>query len=522
MRKVSIEEIKRRKCGYDVWRDIERYAVTGYETIEPQDLELFKWYGIYEQRPSRGYFMVRVRVPGGRLKVEQTRCIAQAAREFSRGTLDITTRQALQFHWVALKNIPELIRRLHSVSLSTTASCGDTPRNVVACPLAGRQKGEYIDVNPLVKQINRRLEGNRRYANLPRKFKISLCGCESQCTLPQIHDVGLYAVRKGKGKNASVGFNLLVGGGLSARPSMAVPLDVFISEEKIPETCEALCRIFSDHGSRESRGLSRMKYMVKDWTGPRLREELRRVLGYDLEPEVRTSVKDGFFREPFHTDRQKQSALNYIGMAVTVGRVSPEDLFVAASTAEDFGSGILSLTPMQNIIVPDIPDDKIDEALERLALSPTTQLNASYLRLGTLACTGFEYCEKALVETKELAASCVDDLEKAGMTPAVPLKIAFSGCSNDCGHAQAADIGFKGIQYKDADSYMDFFDCIVGTKMGDMPAKGIKLGTPVPAEQVADQIASLVRSFNEHRRCDESFPNFCRRYFTEEGVEFQI
>jgi len=522
MRRKFIEELKRRKNGYDVWRDIERYAVAGYETIEPEDLELFKWYGIYEQRPSRGYFMVRVRVPGGQLNAKQTLCIAQAGRDFARGALAITTRQDIQFHWVSLKNIPELIRQLHSVSLSTTASCGDTPRNIVACPLAGRSKREYIDVSSLVKQINRRFEGNRRYANLPRKFKISLCGCESQCTLPQLHDLSFYAARKGQGRCAVNGFNLLVGGGLSSRPLMAVPLDVFVPEEKILETCEAICQIFSEHGSRKSRGLARMKFMVKDWTSPRLREELCRVLGYDLEHGVKAPLKNGFFREPIHVDRQRQKGLNYIAMATTVGRLTPGDLFVVASVAEDFGSGTLCLTPMQNIVLPDIPNNKIEEASERLALAPTLHLNASNVRVGTLACTGFEYCEKAQVETKELAASCIDTLEEAGMLPTVPLKIAFSGCLNDCGHAQASDIGLMGIQYKDADSYMDFFDIIVGTKVGEKPAKGIKHRIRVPADKVADQMMSLIRCFNEQRHSEESFPDFSRRSFTDEGMEFQI
>jgi len=490
--------------------------------IEPTDLELFKWYGIYEQRPSRGYFMVRVRVPGGQMSARQARCVAQAGRDFARGTLDITTRQGIQFHWVPLKDIPELIRRLHSVSLSTTGACGDTPRNIVACSLAGRGQGELTDVRSLTKKIHRRLGGNRLYANLPRKFKISLCGCGSQCTLPQLHDVSFYAGRKGKGKNAVRGFNLLVGGGLSSNPRMAVPLDVFVPEEKVPETCEALCWIFAEKGPRELRTHSRMKFMVKDWTAPRFREELVKILGKNFDRAVDAPLKDGFFREPILTGRQKQKGLNYISMVTTVGRISPEDLFVAASAAEEFGSGSLCLTPLQNFLVPDIPDDELDEAGDRLALSPTCQPGASRIRTGTLACTGFEYCEKANVETKGLAASCVDLLEKDCIEPAVPIKIAFSGCSNDCGHAQASDLGLQGNQYKDADSYVDFFDFIVGTKVGGKPAKGVKIRTRSQAERVADEIKALIRTFNENRRRNETFPDFSRRYFTEEGIEFQI
>ncbi|MEJ2109789.1 MAG: nitrite/sulfite reductase [Acidobacteriota bacterium] len=522
MRRKSIEEIKRGKCAYDVWRDIERYAVQGYETIEPEDLELFKWFGIYEQRPRRGYFMVRLRLPGGKLNAKQAACIASAGRAFARGTLDITTRQDIQFHWVTLKDIPELFRQLHLASLSTTGSCGDTVRNVVACPLSGRQTGEYINVDSLARQINQRFEGNRRYANLPRKFKISLCGCASQCTVPQLHDLSFYAACKGKGKNSVHGFNVLAGGGLSTYPSEAVPLDLFVREEQVADICEALCRVFSEHGSRKSRGQSRLKFLVKNWTASRLREELSGIVGHDLEPAAEAPLKEGFFREPVHIQRQNQKNLNCVPMAATVGRLTPEDLFVASSVARDFGSGALRLTLMQNVLIPDIPNENLDEACDRLALAPTLHINASSLRIGTLACTGFEFCEKAMVETKQLAASCIDFLEETGVIPAVPIKIAFSGCSNDCGHAQAADIGLRGVQYKDADSYMDYFDMIVGTRLGEKPGKGARLGVRIPAEKVASQVASLVKNFNGNRRGDESFTDFCRRYFTDEGIEFQI
>lgn len=187
MKKLSIEDLKKRKCGFDVWRDIERYAVTGYETIEPEDLELAKWYGIYEQRPSRGSFMVRVRIPGGQLTARQASTLAQIGRDFAKGSLDLTTRQDVQYHWVSIKHIPDLVRRLHSVGLSTTAACGDTTRNIVACSFTGRVKSE-VDIRAIVIETNRRLAGNRLFANLPRKLKISICGCKSQCTLPQIHD----------------------------------------------------------------------------------------------------------------------------------------------------------------------------------------------------------------------------------------------------------------------------------------------------------------------------------------------
>ncbi len=171
MRKPSIEDIKRRKNGLDVWHDIERCATAGYESLDPEALELFRWYGLYEQRPRRGLFMVRVRVPGGAITAVQARAVAQVGRDFAGGRIDVTTRQDLQLHSVPLRQIPEVIRRLHEAGLSTTFACGDTPRNVVACPLAGRIAGESADARDAVRAWERIHAANRSFVNLPRNLK---------------------------------------------------------------------------------------------------------------------------------------------------------------------------------------------------------------------------------------------------------------------------------------------------------------------------------------------------------------
>jgi len=177
---------------------------------------------------------------------------------------------------------------------------------------------------------------------------------------------------------------------------------------------------------------------------------------------------------------------------------------------------------MQNLLVLDVRNDQLQQACDRLAHAPTAEIDASNLRFCTVACTGHKFCEMARVETKEFASSCIDQLERMGAIPDVPLKIAFSGCSNDCGHAQAADIGVIGAQHRDADNYIDYFDLSVGGKLGPRSAPIEKIRTGVPGENVAAEIGRLVERFNENRRPEESFPDFARRYIVDRPADYDI
>src|SRR5215216_5112845 len=207
----EMEEIKKRKDGLDVLADIYRYAELGHKSITPDDEALFKWYGIYTQRPAEdGFFMVRIRIPGGELIPAQLRAIADLSNEHGRGLADITVRQNIQLHWVRIEKLPDILDRLFKVGLSTTEACGDCVRNILNCPVSGVDENELYDTSPLVRQVNDYFTGNREFSNLPRKFKIGITGCPVRCVYPEINDVGLFAVRDGD----RVAFRARVGGGL--------------------------------------------------------------------------------------------------------------------------------------------------------------------------------------------------------------------------------------------------------------------------------------------------------------------
>ena len=190
----KVEELKQQKDGLDVLADIMRAAEVGFEKMDREFIDLFKWYGLYQQRPKDGYFMMRIKIPNGDLLANQIRAVGEIANEFARGLVDITTRQNYQLHWVRIEDVPEIFRRLHRVGLLTVGACGDVTRNVVGCPVAGIDASEYCDASPLVKKVSTYLTGNRDFSNLPRKFKISISGCRLRCAQPDINDIGVYGM----------------------------------------------------------------------------------------------------------------------------------------------------------------------------------------------------------------------------------------------------------------------------------------------------------------------------------------
>ncbi len=284
----------------------------------------------------------------------------------------------------------------------------------------------------------------------------------------------------------------------------------------------ALTTLFATQAPRQSRSHARIRHLVRDWSPEGFRDRLGKLLGSELDRAEPVPLADSTFREHLGPGEQRQRTRRYLSLATTAGRSSPEDLFVAATVAERWGSGLLLLTTMQNLIVPDIAAERLEEATDHLALAPTARVRSSDHRAGTVACTGAEYCELALAETKELAASVVDGLEKDGASSPVPLQVSVSGCPNDCAHAQIADIGLIGAQARGSDAEADVFDLLIGGRLGQGARAGRPLRAKVPADQVPGEVAAIVRAFASGRRGSESFAVFAERYVDQAAGEYQI
>jgi len=502
----KVERIKAEKDGLEIWDDIARFARDGFASIGEDDFTRLRWYGIYQQRPNNGHFMMRVRIPGGRLAWSQAAQIAAIARDRGRGFCDITTRQDIQFHWLTVEDMPEVLARLESVGLTTKEACGDVTRNITGCPLHGVNADEIVDPTPLIERIGARILDDDAFSNLPRKFKICVSGCPAQCAKPEINDLALLAVRHPD--TGVIGYNVTVGGGLSTQPRFARSLDAWVTEEQALELAVAVTEIFRDDGYRVSRHRARLKFLVDDWGAEAFRARLQDKLGFKLAPGVPMDWLDTY-EGHMGIRPQSQRGLFSLGITVLVGRLTAEQLSVAADVASRFGRGRLRTTLGQNLIVLDVPGEDVAEASGVLDDAGLT-VGAGVVQRAAVTCTGIEFCNLAVVETKERMKEIVAFVG-ANTKLDSPFRMQMNGCPNSCGQHHVADIGFQGGRVKIDGQVHECFDVSVGGGLGSDRAFTHTIRRKVLAEDAKTVVANLMNAYTERRDTGESFRAFIRR-----------
>ena len=512
----AIEHIKARKDGLDVLADIYRYAELGFDAIEPDDLALFRWYGIYTQRseasaasddpgPSEetdGYFMLRIKFPNGIVTADQLRAVGRLSERYGRGMGDITTRQNIQLHWLRIEDMPVILDELNAVGLSFTQACGDVWRNVVGCPLAGVDGHELLDSRPLIEELERTFVGDRRFSNLPRKFKVSVSGCLHRCAQHEINDIGLVAVEK----DGVVGYDVWVGGGLGASARMGRRLDAFVLPGEAADVCRAITEIFRDEGKRSKRTRARIKFLVDEWGVERLRDEVEARLGRSLPTSVVPADPVDPHRDHLGVHPQVQAGLYYLGATTLRGRFTGDQMIAVADIADRFGSGALRCTNRQNIIVLDVPDGQVDEAAASLR-DVGLPTEASTFRRGVISCTGMEFCKLAIVETKERAAELIEHLERRVGDIAGSLRINLNGCPNACAQYQVADIGLQGGIARLPDGRrVQGFILHIGGRLGADAGFGRRVASKaMPADDARYAVERIVRAYAGERPSDGTF-----------------
>ena len=335
-------------------------------------------------------------------------------------------------------------------------ACGDSARNVLCCPVSGVDAHEAFDARPVAEAVSDFFTGNREYANLPRKFKISVTGCVEDCAQAEINDIGLWPARADDG---TLGFNLLVGGGLSDGERMASDIDVFVRQDQAVEITRAIAQLFGELGNRENRGLARMRYLVQELGPEGFREQLAARARFELVPAGEDLTRR-YRGDHVGVHPQKEDGLFYVGCSVPVGRMNGLELVEAARLAETYGDGTVRIGTDQNITFTGVPEDRIDAMLAEDLLQKYSPYPGPFTR-GVVACTGSEFCRYAIVETKERAVKWARFLDEqlagepvgAAPTPggrsgpredAGVIRMHFSGCSASCAQPQIADIGFRG------------------------------------------------------------------------------
>jgi ferredoxin-nitrite reductase len=518
---------------------INRYAKEGPGAIAKVagETERLKWVGLYPQRQGGDAFMMRIKVPGGVLSADQAREIGVVADAFGEGPddsavfgnryADITTRQTIQIHWIRIGDVPRIWERFADVGLTTVQACGDSARNVLCCPVSGVDAEEVIDALPIARAISAFFTGNREYANLPRKFKISVTGCREDCAQAEINDIGLWPARAVDG---TIGFNLLVGGGLSDGERMASDIDVFVRPDQAVEITRAIAQLFGELGNRENRGLARMRYLVQELGPEQFRAELATRARFDLVP-AGEQLTTRYRGDHVGVHPQREAGLQYVGCSVPVGRMSGIELVEVARLAKTYGDGTIRLGTDQNFVLTGVPDDKIDALLGEELLGKYSPFPGPFVR-GVVACTGNEFCRFAVVETKERAVTWARLLDKELAGDGVAggeagdarrprqdagiIRMHFSGCPASCAQPQIADIGFRGDTAHVGERIEEAVDIGMGGSLGPDAAFIDWIENARPVDDVPDALLRTVRRYQSERRPDEPFYNWARRVPNEE------
>jgi len=527
-----VERLKREKNAWEHFDEIRAFARQGHASIPPEWLgTYFRSWGVYTQGDGAGvvggkngegkatpFFMVRIRIPNGLLSSQQARTIADLAERHARGVADITVRQNVQLHWVTIESLPEVLEALWRVGLSTTGACGDVARNITGCPLAGFDAHEYCDASPLALELNGQLGGNSEFYNLPRKFKVSITGCRSWCTYPEINDVGLTAVTRKRLHGDEVGFSLRVAGGLSTDPHLGVRLNAFVRWEQAVPVVRGVAELFRESEVlRQNRERARLKFLFLQhrWTADSFLAALQDRLGFALDPAEPEELPSDIHRDHVGIHAQKQHGFSYVGANVLRGRITPEQLRTAANLSDRYADGHLRNTIMQNVLIVNVPNEHAARVAGDLSAAGLP-VRASAFARGTVACTGSEFCKLALTETKGFARWLTEELDQRLPGFQEQLKLHITGCPNSCGQHWIADIGIEGKKLKVDGRMVDAYYFCVGGSVGEFASIARPVGYRCAAAEVPDAIERLLREFNEQRAPSENLRRFFARHSNEQ------
>ena len=545
----------------DIQADVDKFreVLAGYQTGEVGE-DVFRVFrltnGIYGQRQGGTNQMVRVKVPYGSMAPEQFETIADLVDRYSRGWAHITTRQNLQFHYVQLDQIPDVMQQLASVGLTTREACGDTVRNVQGCHLAGACPHENLDITPWAEAAYQHFVRNPLGQRLPRKFKINFSGCETDCGQAMFNDAGVIATtRTLEDGTVEAGFRVFVAGGLGTTPFPAMALEDFTPKEELLPTIEAILRIFEQTGNRDNKLRARMKWVVEQLGFEEVQRRIfatRKFLlasssypgGLPTEVRVKGDAPAGI---------GNSTAVTQVGQGtpVSIGGSSPYDRWFQANVVRGIASGQVSayawaqlgditseqfraiaaiqrefeadirLTNRQNLIIRGLDESQLPALYDRLVDIGMAEAGAELVR-DVVACPGADTCNLAVTQSRGLAKAIGDALDEEGLGTVGGLRINISGCTNSCGQHHAADIGFFGaerrVNGRSAPGYQMLLGGYLGQESMHFGDKALRL----PAKNAAQAAVRVVRRFNEERQAGESFRGWLDRSGGAAGVAAEL
>jgi len=489
----KFEKIKAEKDGIALKQELDYLAKIGWEAMDEADRDYrLRDLGLFYRTVTPGKFMLRMRMANGIITSSQMRVLAEIVQQYGdEGNADITTRQNIQLRGVRIEDVPDIFKKLHQHGMTSVQSGVDNVRNITGSPLAGIDPEELIDTRGLCRMVQDMItnngEGNPAMVNLPRKFNIAIAGCKDNSVHAELNDLAFIPAYK----NNTIGFNVIVGGMFSPkRYEAALPLNVWVSPDQVVALSEAILLVYRNNGLRANRQKSRLMYLIDQWGIEKFRAEVENQIGHALEPAAQ---KDEFMWDKYDhigASKQKQPGLNFVGLHIPIGRLYAQDMFDLARMAEVYGSGEMRFTVEQNLIIPNIPDSRLEAflhepLLERFSLDPEN------LSRRLVSCTGSQFCGFALIETKNRALAMIKALE-AELEVSQSVRIHWTGCPNSCGQPQVADIGLMGTKGRKNGQVVEAVDIWMGGKVGFEAELGSRVMKQIPCDDLKPVLKDLL------------------------------
>lgn len=478
-----------RSSGGVRWEDLD-------EETQRRGVAKLRLAGVYDDR-QEGHFMLRTRIPGGVVTAPQLETVAGVVRDFAvkppgeegpERFAEITTRQDLQIHWLRFENLPEIWARYERVGLTSSHACGDALRNVTSCAVSGADPAGLIDTRPVVDALGAFTFAEPQLtARLPRKFKIVVTGCPTDCAVARLNDLAFTPARC----EEVLGFNVWVGGGLSDSPRLASPIDLFVEPSQVVDVGRAALQLFVDRGDFRNKAVNRFRVLVHELGVEQIEREIRARLGFEAAgagEDLSTWRAEDHLG--VHADGEGR---HYVGLNVPLGRLSDEELFEVARLARAHGDGGVRLTQRQNLVLTGVGD--VDTLLREPLVAARLRAEPDPFERAVVACTSAPFCKFAILDVKTYGSRLIDHLRQRVPEAAWPalqgVRIHVSGCKASCAQVQAAHIGLRATMSKDEETYFDAFDMAFG---GDVGAG--RLGSwerlEVPAGEAFDAVTRKI------------------------------
>ncbi|KRE24824.1 ferredoxin--nitrite reductase [Bosea sp. Root483D1] len=521
---VDQEKWKAAEHPFDAYARFKDQASSGTYP-KPEDNFRWRYHGLFYVAPAQDSYMCRLRIPNGILKAWQFEGVADLAERLCGPYAHVTTRANLQVREISAQNAPLLLEGLADLGLTAKGSGADNIRNVTGSATAGIDPLELLDTRPHARAWHHHILNDRSLYGLPRKFNVAFDGASSIATLEDTNDIGFQAIEIGEGatfEGAAVGPGIwyrLALGGITGHHDLARDTGIVVAPSDTVAVSDAIVRVFVANGNRTNRNKARLKYVLDAWGFDKflaaVEEKLgRRLIRVDASFVKPRPIYDRLAHIGVH--KQLQPGLNWVGVALPVGKLTARQMRTIAAISQACGDGDIRLTVWQNLLISGVPDAKVDDVIANL-LACGLSAETSVLRAGLIACTGATGCKFAAAHTKEDALAIAAHCEPR-ITLDQPVNIHLTGCHHSCAQHYIGDLGLIGAKVpvnEDGDT-VPGYDLLVGGGYGVDGGMARPFREKVRAEEAPALVEAILRTWQVHRvSAEESFVAFARRHEIE-------